>query len=159
MVSSALQEAIDTLQIIDVYLEAMNCSLEADFEPKYDPSAESLIVELKHLVRKSTIADVGDNKKILRVYVDLGLRWVNESTEEAESEEKVKIEASFIAEYSMPKELTEKSIHEFSLQNASFHVWPYWRELVSSHSERMRLPRVTMPIVQFATNGTSKENE
>lgn len=159
MVSAALQEAMDTLLILDVYLEGMNCTLETDFEPKYDANAESLIIEFKHLVRKSNIVEINGNEKILRVYIDLGIRWMSEDSEEAEGDEKAKMEASFIAEYSMPKELKEESIKEFSLQNASYHVWPYWRELVASHSERMRLPRVTMPTVQLAANGLNKGDD
>lgn len=155
MVSNALQKAIDSLQINDVYIEGLVSAIQEGYEPKYDPNAENLFIQFKHVVRQSTIAELGEDIKILRINVDLGVRWVVEDTDNAE--EKAKIEAEFVAEYIIKDELDDNSIQEFSLKNASYHIWPYWRELVASMSERIRLPRATLPTVQFASNGSQNE--
>lgn len=155
MVSEALQKAIDSLQINDVYIEELVSATQDGYEPKYDPNVEDLIIQFKHVVRQSSVAELGENTKILKVCVDLGVRWAVEDTEDAE--ERAKVEASFAAEYIIKDDLEDDSINEFSLKNASYHIWPYWRELVASMSERLRLPRVTLPIVQFAANHTQND--
>lgn len=157
MVSEALQNAINSLQIKDVYTRDIVCSIQDGYEPKYDPDANNLIIQFKHVVRESTIAELGTGVNILKVCIDLGVRWVVEDKEDAE--EKAKFEAGFVTEYIIKNELSEESIEEFSLKNASYHVWPYWRELVANISERMRLPRVIMPTVQFATNVNTQSSD
>lgn len=156
MVSNALQNAIDSLQIKDVYILDLVSTIQDGYQPKYDPEANNLVIQFKHVVLESKIVELGSVTSILQVRIDLGVRWVVEDKEDAD--EKAKIEAGFVTEYTINNELSEESIEEFSLKNASYHVWPYWRELVANVSERMRLPRVIMPTVQFATNN-SKHSE
>jgi preprotein translocase subunit SecB len=157
MVSEALQNAIDSLKINDVYIEELVSVTQDGYEPKYDLNVEDLFIQFKHVVRQSSVAEVGEGIKILKVCVDLGVRWVVEDKDDAE--EKAKIEANFVAEYIIEDDLEDNSINEFSLKNASYHIWPYWRELVASMSERMRLPRVTLPTVQFAANNLASDKK
>ena len=63
------------------------------------------------------------------------------------------IEAEFIAEYQMTDTTLEQScIDEFSLKNVSYHIWPYWRELLGNQCARMYLPKLILPTVQLAHN-------
>jgi hypothetical protein len=32
------------------------------------------------------------------------------------------------------------------LHNASFHLWPFWREYVVSQCNRMNLPKISIPM-------------
>ena len=153
MISAELQQAIDSLQIQDVYLRGIYAQYEGDFDPKYFADLDSLVVQTKHHVKQSVVlASEETSEKVLQVFIDLGARWVDENNPDTEDSVKVVIEAQFVAEYAMKTMLEKSCIDEFSLKNASYHVWPYWRELLSSQCDRMHLPRVVLPTVQFAHN-------
>ena len=62
------------------------------------------------------------------------------------------IEAEMMAEYAMATNPGHGALDVFARHNASFHVWPYWRELVSSQCLRMSLPKLVLPARQFASN-------
>lgn len=156
MISENFQKAIDHLKIQDVYLRAVSARCEGNFDPKYNSKIDALGIQLKHIVKQSTVVELDNDGRLLRVFIDVGARWVDENIEDESSSVMALIEAEYIAEYSMAEMLEKKSIDEFSLKNASYHVWPYWRELLSSHCERMRLPKVMLPTTQSAHNrGTS----
>lgn len=162
---SKLQQAINGLQIKDVFLVASASEINADFEPKYIESEEQIAVEYKHVVDRSTTVSFSngdDTLNFFRVYVELGARWVSTSEEDetdSGSGDKVhqlaKIEACFVAEYHMNSEIPKDALEEFALKNASYHIWPYWREYLMNHAMRMNLPKVALPIVQFVINGNN----
>jgi hypothetical protein len=56
----------------------------------------------------------------------------------------------------MSAKLKKDCLNEFALRNASYHVWPYWRELLMSQCARMHLPRLVMPTMQVAQNGVEQ---
>lgn len=151
MISAELQKAIDCLQIHDVYLRNFVAHCDDDFDPKYNTS-ESLTFQSKHFVKQANVVELENNQRLLRVYIDMGARWVDEHSQEKEIPVNVFIEAEFVAEYSMTEPLEQASIDAFSLNNASYHVWPYWRELLNSQCTRMHLPRVVLSTVQLAQN-------
>lgn len=152
MISVELQKAIDNLQIQDVYLRDLVARCEGDFDPKYNADFESLLMQSKHHVKQSVVVELDSQEKLLRVFIEFGARWVDENIQDDINAVKVLIEAEFIAEYSMKEMLEKTSIDEFSLKNASYHIWPYWRELLSSQCDRMHLPRAVLPMVQLAHN-------
>lgn len=151
MISAALQKAIDNLEIQDVYLRDLQAHCQPDFDPKYNAGIESLEVQIKHLVKQSQLVTV-DSQQMLQVFVELGARWFDENEQEEAKAVKVLIEAEFVAEYLIKETLEKDSTDEFSLKNASYHIWPYWRELLTSQCARMRMPCVTVPAVQLAHN-------
>ena len=171
---SALQSAIDALSIEDVSFRSISSSLAEGFEPKFDPDVEELQVDLKHAVRGYEVVEVrrhsDDNgQQLFRVLVDLGVRWSRliesgKTTGEADersnsaSDQLALIEALAVAEYAMDASPGDEALEQFALRNASFHVWPYWREYVSSQCYRMNLPRFLLPTRQFAELGP-EENE
>lgn len=158
---SKLQQAIDHLQIKDVFLAASSSEISSDFEPRYLESEEQIDVEHKHVVDRSTIVSFSngdDTLNFFRVYVELGARWVSTSEEDESgsgSDDKAhqlaKVEACFVAEYLMKNEIPKDALEEFALKNASYHIWPYWREFLMNHAMRMNLPKIALPIVQFMT--------
>ncbi len=151
MISAALQKAIDSLQIQDVYLRELLAHCQPDFDPKYHASEEGLALQTKHFVKQSMVLTI-DDQQVLQVFIELGARWVDEKEQEESESVKVLIEAEFVAEYLMNETLDKESIDEFSLKNASYHIWPYWRELLTSQCSRMRLPCITIPTIQLAHN-------
>ena len=152
MISPELQKAIDNLQIQDVYLRDLVSRCKDNFDPKYDAELDSLVIQTKHYVKQSIVVELDDKKNLLRVFVELGARWVDEKNQDDSTSIKVSIEAEFVAEYAMKEMLEKSSIDEFSLMNVSYHVWPYWRELLSSQCDRMHLARAILPIIQLAHN-------
>ncbi|WP_425642732.1 hypothetical protein ACPUEK_06605 [Marinomonas gallaica] len=146
-ISKTLQKAIDNLSIQDVYLKSSQAECSEGFDPKRTEHTE-LLVQQMHAVRRSEVIQSNEDELILKVYVRMGTRWVL-PVEGQDPEIKAFVEADFIAEYAMAELLETEAVDEFSLKNASFHVWPYWREFLSSQCERLRLPRLVLPAVQF----------
>lgn len=163
MKNKNLREAIDNLEIRDVYVKSLIANSADDFEPKYYENFDSLTQQNKHLVSKSSVMLVDgsdtDPDKIFRVHVEYGMRWNEAPEHEGEGEQKAIIEAEFVVEYLMKKDLNSDCLNAFALENASFHVWPYWRELVSSQCERMQMPRIIMPTLQLASNRNDQHKE
>lgn len=157
MISSELQKAIDNLQIRDVYLRSLQAECVGDFDPKY-ADYETITVQTKHGVKKSELGKLNDEEDILRVHVELGARWLQtgESGEQKDSNVCALIEAEFIAEYSLKGSLETECIDEFALKNVSYHVWPYWRELLMSQCLRMHLPKLVLPTTQLAHSRSGK---
>lgn len=151
MISEELREAIDCLQIQDVYLRRCQAHCADDFEPKYD-DAGGLSFQTRHFVKESSVVELNHEKRLLRVFIEFGARWIDERGPEGEEDVKALVEAQFVAEYSMSDPLEQASVDAFSLQNASYHVWPYWREWLNNQCARMHLPRVVLPAVQLARN-------
>jgi len=152
MISPYLQKAIDNLHIHDVYLKNFVARCIDDFDPKYYANSASLVVQNKHQVKQTRIIELDGDVKLLQVILELGARWVDDPSPGEENSIKAEIEAEFIAEYVMEEPLVKESLDEFALKNASYHVWPYWRELLSNQCTRMRLPIVVLPMVQLAQN-------
>jgi len=150
MNNTALQLAIDNLRIADVYPRHMLAACLNDFEPKYHPDLDSLTLQTLHSVARSTVVEVDHTQRMLRVFIEVGVRWVDENIEDAEKQVMASIEAEFVAEYEIKGQLQQESVDAFALRKASYHVWPYWRELLSSQCQRLNLPRLMLPARQLS---------
>jgi len=148
-ISAALQDAIDNLKLQDVYLRDTFSRCHDDFDPKYPGELEALKIQQMHAIRRTTVADVEDDGKLVRVFIRFGVRWAAPTDEREQPEILANIEAEFVAEYALHKDIEQACIDEFATQNASLHVWPYWREFLASQCERMRLPRIVLPAWQL----------
>lgn len=160
-----LQIAQSGLRITDVALRQSRCELAELFEPKYEhPEMEVQFMQrtARSQVLEGRDRDDGEHK-LFQVFVAFGVRWVRRPTksrtrkrakgaaEPAKSDSEVlgMIEATFIAEYEMTKMVEKVALDEFALHNAPWNIWPFWREYVASQSNRMNLPKVTMPLQGF----------
>lgn len=149
-----LQQAIDSLSISDVYLAASRAEHAESFYPKARDAFDGLKVQTMHIARRSEIVETDQSDQyLLRIMLGFGVRWVDEETEDAEEPlVRALIEADYVAEYVMSDLLAQEAVDAFALQNASYHVWPYWREYLASQCERLRMPKVMLPIRQFPAN-------
>ncbi|MDN8688491.1 protein-export chaperone SecB, partial [Staphylococcus aureus] len=62
------------------------------------------------------------------------------------SKELAIIEADYMAEYKLKKVISDEAVDAFCLKNTGHNVWPYWRELVSTTTQRLGLPNLTLPL-------------
>jgi hypothetical protein len=105
-------------------------------------------MELTEEDDKSTI-------NLFRVFIELGARWISPSLESEkpdDSQVKAYIEGVMVAEYLIESDPGPEALKQFALKNASYHVWPYWREYLTTQCLRMNLPKFVMPAVQFSSN-------
>jgi hypothetical protein len=72
-----------------------------------------------------------------------------------ECEPKAYIGGVMVAEYRMTEDPGKEGSRQFALRNASYHIWPCWREYLVGQCLRMNLPKLVFPAVQFARNQTS----
>lgn len=150
-----LQLAIDALTVVDVYLHSNRTHYIESFDPKSNGALDELQIQQLHQLHQIEVLTLDNGQDILRIRIELGARWIR-PIENTEPEVVAVIEASFIAEYTLKHEIPEKSIKAFAQQNASYHIWPYWREFLSSQCERMRLPRVVLPTTQVPRSNKQK---
>lgn len=155
---TALQKAIDSLQIQDVALRASVAELSDGFEPRYAFEADPLRIEFKHGVVRTLVIELSDGldgeQQLFRVFIEFGARWVAVGSQDSASEPDVRarIECVMTADYVMREHPGDEALKAFSMRNASYHVWPYWREFLASQCQRMNLPKVMLPAVQFVAN-------
>lgn len=164
-VDEKLQRAIEALAIRDVHLRRGSASLADGFEPQYDVSLDALEVSLKHVVRRYEILQINsesEEQSLFRVVVELGTRWMRPDTEEEQGDEEkddeepvAQVDATMVADYLMSEDPGEQALHAFARRNASYHIWPYWREYLSLQCLRMNMPKLTLPVMQAASNRDS----
>jgi hypothetical protein len=152
MSKANLKKATDNLKIHDIYLRDLIAKCIDGFNPKYAPAIDDLVIQQMHIVKAAHVVELDNETKLLQAFVHLGARWVDPRIDDEYLSVQAVIEAEFIAEYEMTEALEQGCIDEFCLKNASFHIWPYWRELLSSQCERMHLPRLILPTIQLANN-------
>lgn len=163
---NALKRAIGALQIMDVYLKSSSVHTMERWDPKR-ADLSKLKYQFLHVIDKSEIIDVeesdgadGDQvtaKSFFLVYMTLGSRAIDEtedgSNKKQTQEPLAQIEGTFVAEYLISDDFDkndEEALKAFALSNASFHVWPYWREYLMSTCTRLNLPKIPLPVKQFS---------
>jgi len=157
-----LQQAIDCLLIHDVYLRSAESSMTEGFEPKYDAELDNLEVQFMHVVTHWSVLSLEEEGEepvsLFRVFVELGVRWLEPGQDETDDavEAKAYIGGVMVAEYRMTDDPGKEGLKQFALRNASYHIWPYWREYLMGQCLRMNLPKLVLPAVQFAQNRTDE---
>ncbi|MCK9488497.1 MAG: hypothetical protein M0Q42_03685 [Xanthomonadales bacterium] len=156
-----LKQAQQGLRLADIGLRQTKCTIADRFDPRHEPvDAE---VQMKFQLSRSEILEIDDGKEVLRklfrVYVEVGVRWVQKPSQTASQvpsgrsesdpesgQQLATIEATFIAEYEMQSDLDTAALNEFALHNAIWNIWPFWREYCASQALRMNLPKVMLPL-------------
>jgi len=161
MSNDALQRAIEVLKIDDVFVNTSSCTLIEGFDPKFDARADNLAFQTKNLVHSSEVIEGeidGEPFVIFRVRSDLGVRIAckGQFDEGIEDPEVLAIlEAVMYADYKVSDiEILgdQDALNTFALNNAPYHVWPYWREYVTSQLIRMNMPKLVLPMFLRASN-------
>ena len=165
---NTLQRAIDALMIEDVSIRSSATYLADGYDPKFDAEVDELQVELKHLVKAFEVAEIEEtNQQFFRVVVEFGVRWGRpvadmdlggDTDDEASVSQLAFVEATMIADYVMKQNPGEDALEQFALHNASFHIWPYWREYIHNQCQRMNLPKFMLPIRQFSRSADTQDD-
>lgn len=161
MSTEALAKAISSLKFVDVFITNSTSSLSDDFDPKFDARSDRLSFQTKNFVTASAVIEGESEEGLLqmfRVTSELGIRIIcKDDVDEGNPDPEIlaQVEATMEADYN----ITDLSIVEdqealdaFALKNVSYHVWPYWREYVTSQLMRMNMPKLVLPMLLRATN-------
>lgn len=156
--SSSLEKAKNGLQFEDVFQTFVSAWVKEGFDPKFD-SNDNYGFQLKQGVKQSNLLSIKEahqSTEIFRVYIDVGIRLISETTDDALAQ----LEASYCIDYLVTDKLLssdQNALDEFALKNASYHLWPYWREYVMSQCTRMNLPKMPLPFHFVSPHLANKE--
>ncbi|WP_027671263.1 hypothetical protein [Rheinheimera baltica] len=158
MAKEALQRAIKGLAVHDVYLKHSEFFTKDGWDPKR-PGETSLVYQFMTGVEKSEVFGISEEveanvKNFFAVYIKVGCRLIAGESDSEPDAIFAQIEATFVAEYMLSPdfaETDEEALTAFAVENASFHVWPYWREYLMSTCTRLNLPKVALPVRQFTS--------
>lgn len=153
-----MNPATDKLKLKLIRLGGSQVVVDDDFLPskmaervRYELQPPCCRRQLSATVRSDSGA-VTEKRYIF--HVETGARFFvvpdGDNNDDAESQPFSVIKATFIAEYALKDaEVDDVSVEErddFGVNNATFHVYPYWREYVDSVCSRLWLPRLTIPM-------------
>jgi hypothetical protein len=154
----ALQRAIKGLAVHDVYLKHSEFFTKDGWDPKR-PGDTSLVYQFMTGVENSEVFGIseeesGSVKNFFAVYIKVGCRLVSEGEDSKPDGIFAQVEATFVAEYLLNEGFDvadEEGLTAFAVENASFHVWPYWREYLMATCTRLNLPKVALPVRKFTS--------
>lgn len=150
MANEHLKVAQQGLAFEDVFQTQVQAKVAEGFEPKLHAQAleSTLTIQFKHtVVRSMLIALNGNDEHVFRVNVEVGVRYL--PTDKTESAILAHIEASYSIDYRITDLAllnNQEALDEFALKNASYHLWPFWREFAMAQAQRMNLPAVPLPM-------------
>ena len=160
MNNDLLKQAANCLAIQDVYMQSTDVKLADDFNPKY-PNSETLDWQQRQGALDWKVSELKVKSKekevvnLLLARFQCALRFLppNLSEEIKNDPEKshaatlAEVKAVYIAEYRITcDKLSDEAISVFTGINVGYHVWPYWREYMHSVSDRIRTPRIILPL-------------
>lgn len=152
----ALQRAIRGLSVNDVYLKSSELFTKNEWDPKRADNS-MLVYQFMTGVEKSEVFGISEDsdscaRNYFSVYIKVGCRLVDENSDTESETIFAQVEATFVAEYILSSDFSvsdEEALTAFALENASFHVWPYWREYLMATCSRLNLPKVALPVRRF----------
>ena len=165
--SSPGQRAVADFEIDDVFLHSAECKVDPEFN-------EAQVIDnviFGHRVHvgpsiygqiRTPVDAVEPAIQIVRYLIVGEVRMLKpgattESEEIPDSDLLAGIKLTYAVDYRCSKALLQDqdAIRSFG-KNAVFHAWPYWREGVHDMIARMRLPRITVPMLKPGSSGTEK---
>jgi hypothetical protein len=146
MDKSLIFEASKSLRLKTINLYESNLKRFRDLV-----NSEELGQQAKLAIESETIniSDSEQQNQIFRVYIDLGVRIVSTTFNNAlepEPEPIFQIEAKFQLDYELTGSVEQTALKEFANYNAVYNVWPFWRQYVFSTANQAGLPCPEVPL-------------
>jgi len=162
MSDAVLQKAIECLRVSDIWQREASAQL-SEYLDELGDLPERHDVLFKHVVLRSLWGKSEETEEapyVFKVQVGLGARFVESAkSSKGDGEPDIKsapmlaqIECVYVAEYLSEIDPGSDALKAFALENASYHIWPYWREYLATQCFRMNLPKVNLPLRSFASN-------
>lgn len=154
-VSEALNRAKNGLQFEDIFQTNVSAHIKDDFDPKFNTiTDEDYGIQFKHLITQSNVLELNggeSNRDLFRVYIEVGVRLFpsKDNDNQPKNDPLAQLEASYCIDYRITAaelKLDQEALDAFALHNASYHLWPYWREYLMSQCVRMNLPKISLPV-------------
>ena len=151
--------AVALYELEDIFLIECQCHSDSEFNPTQVipvmPVQQQLQVGKSVLLQRRSPVDGSADILIVRYLVSgrLALNNPGDSAQRGSDDTKprpfAELALTFAADYRCPGGEFPKAdeIGAFR-RNVALHVWPYVREAVSDFASRMRLPRVTVPMMK-----------
>jgi hypothetical protein len=168
MSAELIQEAIKGLAVQGVYLRASRFTQAPDFDPTV-PQALEITAQYKAGAEAMHLVDIedaesGTKQTLMNVHFSCGLRLIEaDRIKKAKSEIGVAAEimATFVAQYLvLPDNHPRKeALDAFAMNNAGYHVWPYWREYAQSVCTRAGLPVIAIPMFTLPKKSQPKQTK
>jgi hypothetical protein len=164
------QRAVADLEIDDVFLIGADCQVD----PQFNQTELFENVVFQHRVglgptiygqSRVPLESSDPELHIVRFVVTGEVRILrrnakHDSEEVVESDVLATIKLEYAADYRCSRSLIDDqgAIKAFG-RNAVFHVWPYLREGIHDCAARMRLPRITVPMLKPAGSNAAGQVE
>lgn len=171
----ALKRALDNLHIEDLSIRRALIDVDADCILGIDEN--KLAVQLKWGAVSGRLLQVSEgrgrpNRVLFIVEVATSVRLIDKETDASvadptpvevhpdddevkdnpsDAKVRAQVDATFLASYRVADgvEIEQVALDEFAKHNAIYHVWPYWREYVSSALNRAHIRPFTLPMFRF----------
>ena len=156
MSNALLKSAIKKLSIVDVFLIDCHTQRKENYLPPHIFDDTSEINEqykvqfINHTKDSTTLKSNNTNSidGVLYKY-NVGFRFVNKVNDE---DIKIEFKATFGAIYNVSEDISDDELQSFGVLNVGYNVWPYWRELASSMTSRLKIPDFVIPLYKINSN-------
>lgn len=151
--------AVSSYEIADVFLIESHCSVDREFaqtqqfpEVIYGHHAG---LDPEVLMQTRTVAGTGAPIYVVRYFIKATVQLLKPGIQLVDGQEPEEqdfistIRLVFAADYTCPADaFTDKDAISAFGRNAFFHAWPHVREEVHAACSRLRIPRITLPMLK-----------
>lgn len=149
---------LDLANTISRLVELRTINLkQASVTSNVDPYAEATPELVYSQAYRSTYEIPADRSDNINVVVELRLRAEPPDTDI----ETVELNASFLLTYNVTDAHSKDgaALAAFAELNGPYHVWPYWRELVSTVTGRIGLSPFFVPVLKLPVRKLDQESD
>ncbi|WP_395341847.1 hypothetical protein PN836_020255 [Ningiella sp. W23] len=164
MLTEGLQKAIENLFIKDVAFDLINAS---KFGKEFNFVEGNFHIQQKFGLKSLEVKEL-DDQRMAHFTFEAGVRWISDENSHDDGSDELSdkeldiiahVECTITAIYALKIELDKEALDEFGMKNSGIHVWPYWREFLTTSCDRLRLPRVMLPMTQFQAVPEQKDED
>mgnify|MGYP000591869886 CR=1 FL=1 len=145
MNNPAVQDAIESMELLDLYLNDSQVQRSRDFDLHYpiDEMRQQSKLSVSGELLSKQAEDGGADELNLRAFVSFGLRFVRAEEDADHNDEKPlsELSATFAVIYRMSRELPDETIQAFIQYNVIHNAWPFWREHALRTASEAKIPR------------------